>query len=97
MDKKIKFNIWYLVIAFALMMMLQGLLAQRQQTQIADLSYSEFQAFLQEGRIAEVVITDEYVKGTFEEPLDGTTGFRTIRVDQDFAGELEQYGVAIRG
>ena len=97
MDKKIKFNIWYLVIAFALMMMLQGLLAQRQQTQIADLSYSEFQSFLQEGRIAEVVITDEYVKGTFEDPLDGKTGFRTIRVDQDFAGELEQYGVAIRG
>ena len=101
MDKKVKLNVWYIVIAFALIMMLQGILAQRQQAQIETLAYSEFQSLLKSGRIAEVVITDEYIRGTFDAPIDtpteGPTMFRTVRVDQDIAGELAQYGVEIKG
>jgi cell division protease FtsH len=97
MDKKVKFNLWYVGIAIVLFMLLQGVLGQRQQAQITTLSYSEFQSLLAEGRVADVVITDNFIRGTFDEPRNGKTGFRTTRVEREFANELAQYGVEIKG
>lgn len=85
MDKKVKFNLWYVGIAFVLIMTLQGILGQRQQAQITTLSYSEFQSLLAQGRVADVVISENFIRGTFDEPLNGKTGFRTTRVEQEFA------------
>ena len=96
MDKKARFNIWYVAAAVIGILLVQYVWAQSQQ--VERIAYSEFQAYLKEGRIAEISISNELVRGTFKEPLpDGRTAFVTNRVEPDLARDLEQYNVRFTG
>ncbi|SDR63570.1 membrane protease FtsH catalytic subunit [Rhizobiales bacterium GAS113] len=56
--------------------------------------YSSFKTYLNEGRIAKVTITGDKIRGEFKEKqADGSTGFTTLLVPPDLAGELAQHGV----
>ena len=60
---------------------------------VAPIPYSEFEKLLAEGKIQEVVITDDALRGELSEPIDGKTRFVTNRVDPDLAKDLQSRGV----
>ena len=90
-------NLWYVGVALLLLMLFQTWWVSQQQTTALD--YSEFRGLLQSGQIERVAISENYIVGTLEAPLEegGPTRFHTTRVDPDFATELEQYDVAYDG
>ena len=93
MDKKIKFNIWYVVAAMFGVLLVQNLWVQSQQ--VDTIPYSEFQAHLKEGRVAEVVVTETYIRGVL---TDGEhRQFITMRVEPGIAEELAAQGVKFTG
>jgi cell division protease FtsH len=94
LERKHRFNLGYVVFAFALLLGFQAWLAWR-DTAVID--YSQFQTYLQSGRIASVTVTETEIHGRFTEPVDGKPGFVTTRVDPDFAAELARHGVAFGG
>ncbi|HEX9768199.1 MAG TPA: ATP-dependent zinc metalloprotease FtsH [Kiloniellales bacterium] len=96
MERKAHFNFWYFVIAMLAIMMLQQWLFSSQQVQTVP--YSEFQAMVRDGKVSEVSIADEYIRGTLREPLpDGRTQIFALRVDPALARDLEQYNVTFTG
>jgi cell division protease FtsH len=79
-EKKHHINFWYLVAAIMLIMLFQQLLEQGQQ--VDRLFYSEFQAYLAEGSVAEITVTDDNNRDTLRAPdANGLTRFVTARVE----------------
>nr|WP_246849466.1 ATP-dependent zinc metalloprotease FtsH [Rubellimicrobium arenae] len=66
-------------------------------TEVAQIPYSAFESYLDEGRIAEVAVSDRFIQGSFTEPLDGRSMFITTRVEPDLARELAEHGVVVTG
>ncbi len=96
MDKKAKFNLWYVAAALFGVMLAQMLWAQYQH--VEPISYSQFQAYLRDGRIEEIVVTESLIRGTLKDPAgDGTRHFVTTRVEPGLAAELDKYGVRYGG
>jgi len=94
MNKKHQFNLTYFMMVFFAVMAIQFWLGSRP---VANIAYSEFQTLLAERQIAEVVVTENNIQGKFVTPQNGKTHFRTLRVDPDFAAELEKAGVKFSG
>ncbi|MCA1490657.1 ATP-dependent zinc metalloprotease FtsH [Ensifer sp. NBAIM29] len=95
MDKQMKFNIWYWVAAIFALMLFQYIFTTT--TQVAQIPYSEFQTYLDEGKIGEVAVSDQYIQGTFKTPQDGKPMFITTRVEPDIARQLQERGVVVTG
>ncbi|OHV72798.1 ATP-dependent zinc metalloprotease FtsH [Ensifer sp. LCM 4579] len=95
MDKQTKFNIWYWVAAIFALMLFQYIFTTA--TQVAQIPYSQFQTYLEEGKIAEVAVSDQYIQGTFKAPQDGKPMFITTRVEPDIARQLQERGVVVTG
>ena len=69
MDKKTRFNIWYVFIALWGVILLHNLWLQA--TQIEQIPYSQFQAYLDDDQIEEIRVTHNYIQGTLRRPLEG--------------------------
>ena len=96
MTKQTRFNVGYAIAAIFLVFMIQY--AVSVANQIAPIPYSDFQRLLHEGKIATVGVSDRFIQGSLKEPLPGgQKQFVTTRVDPEFAGELEKYGVRYTG
>ncbi|MGI9505960.1 MAG: ATP-dependent metallopeptidase FtsH/Yme1/Tma family protein, partial [Geminicoccaceae bacterium] len=96
MDKKTTFNVWYLIAAVLGWLVLQGIFQQASET--TSLAYSEFQDYLEDGRIDELVVTESRIVGKIKNATEGEpTNFVTTRLEPAFAEELERYGVEFRG
>ncbi|WP_411032800.1 ATP-dependent zinc metalloprotease FtsH [Shinella sp. BYT-45] len=95
MNKKTQFNIWYWIAAFFLLMAFQYFFTTA--TQVAQIPYSQFETYLDEGRIAEVAVSDRFIQGTFKQPVDGRPMFITTRVEPDLARQLQERGVVVTG
>lgn len=92
MDRRMKINIWYAILAVFGIIMLQNFWSQGQH--VETIPYSEFERYLKEGRLSEVTVTSQYIQGT----LKGEEGAQqqhvvANRVDPALAERLEQYGV----
>jgi cell division protease FtsH len=95
MDKKVQFNLWYVLAAFLGILMLQTLWQQYQQ--VEPIPYSQFEAYLRDGKIDDIVITEKYIHGRIKDATSGQPSeFVTTRVDPGFAAELQKYGVTYR-
>lgn len=95
MDKKTTFNYWYVIAAVLGWLVFQGLF--QQATQTAPLAYSEFQEYLQDGRLDELLVTESRIVGKIKDAKEGEpTQFVTTRLEPDFARQLEEYGVEYR-
>jgi cell division protease FtsH len=95
-EKRVQFSLWYFLLALLAVAWLQGLWSEVRS--IEPITYSEFQAHLKEGRIAEVTIGSATVEGRFKEPLpDGRRRFVAVRVEPGLARELDQSGVRYAG
>jgi cell division protease FtsH len=96
MDKKTTFNLWYLIAAVLGWLVLQGVFQEASRTE--PLAYSEFQQYLRDGRIDELVVTESRIVGQIKDAQAGEPDrFVTTRLEPSFADELEQYGVSYRG
>lgn len=95
MKRQMKFNIWYWIVAFFALMMFQYIFASA--TQIAQIPYSQFETYLNEGKIAEVAVSDQFIQGRFKAPQDGKPMFITTRVEPDLARQMQERGVVVTG
>src|SRR5260221_9851962 len=96
MTNQNRFNVGYAIAAIFLVFMIQY--AVSVANQIAPIPYSDFQRLLHEGKIATVGVSDRFIQGSLKEPLPGgQKHFVTTRVDPEFAGELDKYGVRYTG
>ncbi|WP_234189194.1 ATP-dependent zinc metalloprotease FtsH [Shinella sp. NM-101] len=95
MNRKIRFNIGYWIVAFFILMAIQYFLATA--TQVARIPYSQFETDLRDGKIAEVAVSDRFIQGRFKEPQNERSYFITTRVEPDLAQQLQQHGVVVTG
>lgn len=96
MDKKTKFNAWYIFFALWGVLILQSLWVYT--FQIDKIPYSQFQKYLSEGRIAEIRIKENTIQGKLKDPKQGEREqFLTVRVDPNFAKILSDSGVTFAG
>jgi cell division protease FtsH len=96
MDKKVQYNLWYALAAVFGILLLQGLWQQYQR--VEPIPYSQFQSYLKDGKIDDIVITDKYIQGTLKDARpDQPSQFITTRVDPNVASDLAKYGVKFRG
>ena len=96
MERKTQINIIYGIIAVFSILMLQSWWQQSQRVEV--IPYSEFQQFISDGKIAEVVVTESQIRGTLKAPLpDGKMTFATTRVEPDLAASMAKHGVKVTG
>ncbi len=93
--KKTHFTIWYFVIAFIIILLIQNYVMTRKVEDV--IPYSEFKESLRTGKIKELTITPESINGE-REAEKGLRRFQTVRVeDPDLVKELETYHVKYTG
>ena len=95
MEKKHQINLWYVILAIIGVILLQSLWGQT--TRVQTIPYSEFESYLKDGKIKEIIVTQDHVRGILKEPINGKQQFVTTRVDPTFANELSKYGVKVTG
>ena len=88
---KHKWNVGYLLAAILGVLLAQQIWVQTQQIQ--QIPYSQFQQYLDQGRIESVEVGAETVRGVFTEPVEGHERFVTQRVGDELARELREAGV----
>jgi cell division protease FtsH len=93
--KKTHFTIWYFVIAFLLILLIQNYFVMKKTEDV--IPYSEFKQTLREGKIRDLTITQESISGE-RETEKGARKFTTVRVeDSDLVKDLETYHVKYTG
>src|SRR5262249_33939287 len=96
MDKKVQYNLWYVLAAVFGILLLQALWQQYQK--VEPIPYSQVQSYLKDGNIDAIVITDKYVQGRLKNARQNEPSqFITSRVEPSIASDLEKYGVKFRG
>jgi cell division protease FtsH len=96
MDKKAQINFWYVIVAVLGILLAQSLYVQ--STKITPIPYSQFQTLLDQGKVAEIAITQYHIRGTLREAEpNGLKYFVTTRVDSDLAGRLDKHNVVYTG
>ena len=98
MDKKFRFSIWYFIVAFWVLIMLQELYVASQH--LDEVPYSQFKVWLFEDKVDEVAITDTMINGKLKPDVkEGKEKwFKTIRVDDpNLVRLLEEKNVEFSG
>jgi cell division protease FtsH len=96
MDKKTQINFWYIIVAVLGILVIQNLYSK--YTKVEPIPYSRFQTLLDEGKIAEIAITENHIYGTLkQEGSDGWKDFVTTRVEPDLADKLDKHNVIYTG
>ena len=94
--KKSQINFWFVIVALLGLLLIQNLYSQ--YTQIEPIPYSRFMHFLDEGRVAEIAITEHQIFGALKEKnADGFKDFVTTRVEPDLAEVLDKHNVVYTG
>jgi len=93
--KKTHFTIWYFVVAFLIILLIQNYIMTRKTEDV--IPYSEFKETLRTDKIKDLTITPESINGE-RETEKGIRGFQTVRVeDPDLVKELEAHHVQYKG
>jgi cell division protease FtsH len=96
MEKKTQLNLWYIALAAMAILFIRDWW-QAYRT-IEEIPYSEFQQYLQQGKVAEVKVEERYLRGKLRSPTaDGRTEFVTTRVEPGVAEELAKHNVKFEG
>jgi cell division protease FtsH len=94
-EKKHQFNFAYLIIALWAIILFQTFFGPNAQR--ADISYSQFEAHLEQGDVRQVAVDDRYIHGEFSREIDGKTRFITPRLELALADKLAAYDVEYTG
>jgi cell division protease FtsH len=93
--KKTRFTIWYFVIAFLIILLVQNFIVSRKTEDV--IPYSEFKESLRMGKVKNLTITQESITGE-RETEKGTRKFQSVRVeDKDLIKDLEAAQVKYTG
>jgi len=96
MEKKTEFNVWYFTIAVVAIILLNSWWQRSQMVEVVP--YSELQAYLKDGAVSEILVTERHIEGVLRKPTaDGRTMIRTVRVEPDLARDFAQYDVRVTG
>lgn len=95
MEKKTEYNIWYWVVAFVAVIFIQDLIAGWRS--VAPISYSQFEKYLDDGKISSVAVGSDTITGTFAEPVDGKKQFVTTVVNPAILERIDRSGIEITG
>jgi cell division protease FtsH len=96
MDKKAQLNFWYIIIAIFGILLIQNLYSQ--YTKVEPIPYSRFHQLLEQGKIAEIAITENHIYGKMKDKgADGLENFVTTRVESDLADQLDKHNVIYTG
>jgi cell division protease FtsH len=93
--KKTGFNLAYVLLAAAGVLMLQSWWIRSQA--VETIPYSRFERLVREDKVARVVVSQGRIQGEYKEDIDGKRRFVTDRVEQDLAKELAEHGVEYAG
>ncbi|HEV8711652.1 MAG TPA: ATP-dependent zinc metalloprotease FtsH [Candidatus Binatia bacterium] len=97
MSKKAAFGFWYILMALWGIAILHTLTKQPTE-KVEQIPYSQFETYLDEGRIAEVHVTSSYIEGTLKDPPRGhPKRFLTFRVEPELANKLAAHQVKFTG
>ncbi len=95
-QRKVQINGLYIILALWGVVILHG--AWNRATQVAQIPYSQFQAYLSENRVDKVKIDSQTIRGELVEPEEGQPErFVTVRVQPELAEELSGHGVEFAG
>jgi cell division protease FtsH len=95
MNRQTQIHFWYVMLALIGVVFIRDLWVAADSTAL--IPYSQFEDYLQQGAVDDVVIGSEKIRGTFTVPQDGKTAFVTEAVSPDIAERLEQYDVTYTG
>ena len=95
MEKKHQLNFSYFLIAIWLVLLFQLYFGPASQQ--ADIRYSQFEQYLEEGLVDQVAIDQNFIRGEFVNPVEANARFVTPRLDVDLAEKLAEYDVEYRG
>ena len=98
MEKKHRVSLWYFIIAFWALIILQEIYVASQH--MDEVPYSQFKAWVQDDKVAEVSITETIIHGKLKQERDqeGSQWFQTVRVDDaDLVRLLEEKQVEFAG
>jgi len=98
MDKKYRVSIWYFIIAFWGLIILQEMYFASQH--MDEVPYSQFKTWVQEDKVAEISITDKVIHGKLKPDKDKESPkmFQTVRVDDpELVKMLEEKHVEFAG
>lgn len=96
MEKNARWNIGFIVLAIAGVLIVHNLVVQWQQ--VEPMPYSEFLNELRKHNVREIAVYADHIEGSLVQALsDGRSRFSTTRVELDLARDLEQYGVRFSG
>ncbi|MFN6926140.1 MAG: ATP-dependent zinc metalloprotease FtsH [Tabrizicola sp.] len=95
MDRKQQLHLWYFVVAFFGLLLVQSWLSQASVTQ--RIPYSTFLTYLESGKIDQVTVRAEEIEGRYVNPIDGNTHFITNIVPPDLTERLERSKVEFDG
>ncbi len=97
MEKKQKFSIWYVLLGFWVVLIIQGYISSMLANQV--IPYSQFLSLLKAGKVTEVAVTADQIQGKMKVNGEATEpkGFRTVRVDPELSTLLDQYKVTFKG
>jgi cell division protease FtsH len=92
MERRTQFNIGYLLFALLAIVVLQQWWQQAQTIEVVP--YSEFEKLLAEGRIDEVVVSDQHITGKLKSPEKGGKKVAVANMVQpELAERLSKFGV----
>jgi cell division protease FtsH len=100
LEKRLKLNIYYVIIAIWGVLIIQYIISSSYQPLV--LPYSEFQKALKNGRLGEITVLSDTIAGkiTLKNEKSGQQeekDFRTVIVNPDIVKQLEQYNVTYSG
>jgi cell division protease FtsH len=96
MKSQTQFHVWYVIAAVLGILVLQYFWTSSEQVQ--SVPYSEFQADLKAGKIANVSVASHYIYATLKTPLkNGKKQIVVDRVEPQIADELSKYNVTYSG
>jgi cell division protease FtsH len=94
--RKRQFMIWYVLAAVLGVLLFQQFWAS--YSQVETIAYSEFEALLDQGKVADVTVSTDSIQGTLKEALpSGKREFFAVRVDPQLAERLASHQVVVKG
>ena len=91
MDKKQTWNAGYWLLAFVLLLWLQGIWQNASQAEVVP--YSEFEQALSEGRIVDITVNEQTISGRLKVAEGQKTVLIAARVEPDLAARPYKYNV----
>jgi cell division protease FtsH len=96
MQRHTQIQIWYVIAAVLAVVWLRDIWVASQR--VEEISYSEFEQALRDGRVASIEISGTELQGEYRAATPGgAERFVTPRVDTELARELAQYDVEFKG